>query len=173
MGRRRLAILSGLAMLVALPGAAIAQSGGSAGVNAPANVRVFRPLQLVALRNLDFGTIVLGTLTSSQTVSVRPSGRTCGSNGQLTCSGAFSTAQYRVTGQNNQAVMIRSATPTATLTNATGHQLALTPIFPGSVTMPNSGNQGVTFEVGGSLTIAPTTPDGVYSGPIDIQVNYQ
>jgi hypothetical protein len=39
--------------------------------------------------------------------------------------------------------------------------------------MPNSGNQGVTFEVGGSLTIAPTTPDGVYSGTIDIQVNYQ
>jgi hypothetical protein len=160
-----------LMMIVAAPAAA--QSGMVTNVSAPANVKVLRPLQLTTLRNLDFGTIVMGTITANQTVSVSQTGRSCGSGGQLTCTGTFATAQFRVTGTNNQVVLIRSATPTATLTNAAGKTLTLTPILPAPVTMPNSGNQGVTFQVGGSLVITPTTADGLYSGTIDIQVAYQ
>lgn len=171
---------SGLLRLLAAGAAAmslplspsLAQAGGSFNVNASANVKVLRPLQLTVLRNLDFGTIMMGSLTANQTVSVTSGGRVCGS-GQLTCSGTFATAQFRVSGTNNQVVLIRSATATATLTNAAGNQLTLTPILPGPVTMPNSGNQGVVFQVGGSLTITPTTADGLYSGTIDIQVTYQ
>jgi hypothetical protein len=161
------------ASLLALPAAAVAQSAGSSAITATANVRVVRPLQLTALRNLDFGTIIMGQLTTNQTVSVTASGRTCGSGGQLTCTGAFTTAQFQVIGTNNQVVLIRSATPTATLTNAAGQQITLTPTVPQSVTMPNSGNQGVIFQVGGSLAIGPTTGDGVYTGTIEIQVSYQ
>jgi hypothetical protein len=115
----------------------------------------------------------MGAITANQTVSVSEAGRSCGSGGQLTCTGAFATAQFSVTGTNNQVVLIRSATATATLTNAAGKTLTLTPILPAPVTMPNSGNQGVVFEVGGSLVITPTTADGLYSGTIDIQVAYQ
>jgi hypothetical protein len=167
----RLLLLFALLLGAAVP--AEAQSGGSSNVRAPTNVKVVRPLQLTALRNLDFGTIVMGTLTSTQTVTVSAGARTCGSGGQLTCSGTFATAQYRVIGTNNQLVLISAASPTFALTNATGAQLALRPILPTPVTLPNSGNQGVTFEVGGSLSIAPGTPDGMYSGTIDIQVAYQ
>lgn len=161
------------ASLLALPATAPAQSGGSSAVTATANVRVVRPLQLVALRNLDFGTIIMGQLTTSQTVSVTATGRTCGSGGQLTCTGSFSAAQFQVTGTNKEVVLIRSATSTATLSNAAGDQLILTPLVPSSVTMPNSGNQGVNFQVGGSLVIGPSTADGIYSGTIEIQVAYQ
>jgi hypothetical protein len=162
-----------LALLLGLAGPAQAQSGGSSNVRAPTSVKVVRPLALTALRNLDFGTIVLGNLTSSQTVTVSTTGRTCGSGGQLTCSGTFATAQYRVLGTNNQVVLISTATPTSTLTNAAGNRLTLTPSMPRTVTMPNSGNQGVVFDVGGSLTIAAGTPDGLYSGTMDVQVAYQ
>lgn len=167
----RLLLLFALLLGVSAP--AQAQSGGSSNVRAPTNVKVVRPLQLTALRNLDFGTIVLGTLTATQTVTVSTAGRSCGTGAQLTCSGTFATAQYRVIGTNNQLVLVSASNPTFPLTNASGNRLDLTPILPRSVTMPNSGNQGVTFDVGGSLSIAPGTPDGLYSGTIDIQVAYQ
>lgn len=162
-----------LASLLCLPTAALAQSAESSGVTATASVRVVRPLQLTALRNLDFGTIVLGQLTTSQTVSVTGSGRTCGSGAQLTCTGTFATAQFRVIGTNNQQVLISAPRAVVTLTNGAGQQLTLTPAMPRSVTLPNSGNQGVTFDVGGSLAIGPTTADGLYAGTIEIQVAYQ
>ena len=31
---------------------------------------------------------------------------------------------------------------------------------------------GYNFPMGGAITIAPTTVDGVYSGTIDVQVDY-
>lgn len=167
------ALVWALGVLLGLAAPAHAQSAGSSNVKATANVRVMRPLQLTALRNLNFGTIVMGTVTTDQVVTVASTGRACGSGGQLTCTGTFATAQYRVVGTNNQVVSITSSSPTFSLTNATGARLQLTPIMPSSIVIPNSGNQGATFEVGGRFTIGPTTPDGVYSGTIDIQVAYQ
>jgi hypothetical protein len=160
-----------LLFVVAAPVAA--QSGSVTNVSTTANVKVLRPLQLTTLRNLDFGTIVIETITSNQIVSVNSSGRSCGSGGQLTCTGLFTTAEFQVTGTNNQVVTIRSATPTTILTNAAGQTLTLTPQVPPSLTLPNSGVPGSTFQVGGSLVITPTTPPGLYSGTIDIQVAYQ
>lgn len=136
-----------------------------------ANARVVKPLQLTAEGNLDFGTILLVNVTSSQTVSVGPSGRSCGTG--LTCSGTFSMARYRVVGTQGQMIQITSATPTYTLTGSNGGSLTLTPILPAPLMLDNSGNPGKLFDVGGTLQINPTTPDGVYSGAIDIQVNYQ
>lgn len=46
------------------------------GTKPTANVRILKPLQLTSLRNLDFGTVVMGTLTANETVSVTASGRT-------------------------------------------------------------------------------------------------
>jgi hypothetical protein len=49
----------------------------------------------------------------------------------------------------------------------------MTPTFPGSVSFNNSGNQGVLFEVGGTLAFTSSMADGVYSGTLEIQVAYQ
>ncbi|HZH06690.1 MAG TPA: DUF4402 domain-containing protein, partial [Lautropia sp.] len=111
---------------------------------------------------------------AGETVGVTAAGRTCGTSGRLTCSGTFATAQFRVVGTNNQAILVSSSSPTITLANGNGGQVTLTPVLPpGTLSLPNSGNQGVVFEVGGRLGIAPTTPDGLYTGIIDIQVAYQ
>lgn len=157
--------------LVASPAAA--QQVSVTGPKPTASVNVMKPLQLAGLRNLVFGTVLVGSFTGSDTVTITPSGRTCGSTGGLTCSGTFSTAQYRVTGSNNQVALIRSVTPTVTMTNGTGGTLTLTPSFPSSVTIDNSGNPGKLFEVGGTLSFTSTMPDGLYTGTLDIQVAYQ
>lgn len=159
--------------LAFLPASALAQSVGTTGSKATASVNVMKPLQLTALRNLQFGTVLLGTFAGTQNVTISPSGRTCGSDAGLTCSGLFTTAQFRLTGSNNQVALITSPTPTVTLTNGTGAALPLTLSFPSSLTIDNSGNPGKLFEVGGTLAFTSTMADGLYTGTIDIQVAYQ
>lgn len=165
-------LLLALSALALLASPARAQSGG-ASQRATASVSVLKPLQLTTVRNLQFGTILIGSFTGTQNVSVTPSGRTCGSGGGLTCSGVFSTAQFRITGTNNQTASISSATSTVVLTNANGSTLMMTPSLPGSVSFGNSGNQGVLFDVGGTLAFTPTMDDGIYTGTLEIRVAYQ
>ena len=159
--------------LVLLPSAADAQSTGTTEVKATATVKVQKPLQLTALRDLQFGTVLLGTFTGTQNVVISSSGRTCGTGSGLTCSGVFTTAQFRLVGSNNQVALVSSPTPTVMLSNGAGATLALTLSYPSSVTIDNSGNPGRIFEVGGSLPFTSTMADGVYTGTIDIQVAYQ
>lgn len=169
---RRLILLAA-ATLPLLASPAAAQSVGVTGPKATASVNVMKPLQLTAMRNLQFGTVLVGTFTGNQNVTITPGGRTCGSGAGLTCSGVFSTAQYRVSGTNNQVALISSATPTVTLSNGAGATLTMTPTFPASVTFTNSGNQGVLFEVGGTLSFNSAMADGLYTGTLEIQVAYQ
>ncbi|NJC04835.1 hypothetical protein GGQ97_000628 [Sphingomonas kaistensis] len=166
-------LLLATGLLALAPAPALAQSVGTTGPKATASVNVMKPLQLTALRNLQFGTVLLGTFTGTQNVIISPTGRTCGSGAGLTCSGVFTTAQFRLTGSNNQVALISSPTPTVTLTNGAGATLALTLSYPASVTIDNSGNPGRLFEVGGTLGLTSTMADGVYTGTIDIQVAYQ
>lgn len=142
---------------------------------ATARARIVRPLVLARVTNLDFGTITLGTVAAGgETVSMTTAGVvTCGSGG-LTCSGTPVAAVYNVQGTNNQVVQIFSAT--SSLTNANdGTTLTFTPTLPasGTVTLTNSGAPGNNFNVGGSITILPATTDGVYSGNINVTVDYQ
>ena len=39
-------------------------------------------------------------------------------------------------------------------------------------TLTNSGAPGTNFNVGGQITILPTTAEGVYSGNMDVTVDY-
>ncbi|WP_395624022.1 DUF4402 domain-containing protein [Sphingomonas daechungensis] len=156
--------------LVATP--AVAAPVGAA-TPATARARIVRPLLLTATRNLDFGTITLGTVAAGgETVAMNQAGVvTCGSGG-LTCSGTPVSAAYNVQGTNNQVVVITAvASP---LTNANdGTTLSFSPNAPASVTLTNSGAPGTNFNVGGSITIVPATTDGVYSGNVNVTVDYQ
>lgn len=145
----------------------------SAATPATAKAKIVKPLILTATRNLDFGTITLGTVAAGgETVSVPQVGAiSCGSGG-LVCSGTAVSATYGVQGTNNQVVKI---TGTATdLTNANdGTKLQFTPNAPATLALTNAGAPGTPFSVGGSIIITPATTDGVYSGNIDITVDYQ
>jgi hypothetical protein len=141
---------------------------------ATANARLIKPLTLTALQNLNFGTIVMGTLTGDDVVSISQAGSVaCGSSGNLTCSGSPQAASYRITGTQGQVVSISSAAPSYTLSGSNGGTLSFVPSLPGSLTLGNSGAPGNDFSVGGSITIGTATVDGVYSGQIDVQVSYQ
>ena len=168
--RMTLAASVAAATLIATPAAA-APVGAS--TPATARAKIVRPLVLTATRNLDFGTITLGTVAAGgETVSISQAGVvSCGSGG-LVCSGAPQSAGYNVQGTNNQTVQIfASATNITNANDATN--LVFTPNAPASVNLTNSGAPGTNFSVGGSIIITPTTTDGVYTGNINVTVDYQ
>jgi len=158
---------------VSLGTSVVSAQTSTTGPKATATVKVQKPLQLTALRDLQFGTVLVGTFTGTQSVVIAASGRTCGTGTGLTCSGVFNTAQFRLVGSNNNVALVSSPTPTVTLSNGAGSTLALTLNYPSSVTVDNSGNPGKIFEVGGSLGFTSAMADGIYTGTIDIQVAYQ
>jgi hypothetical protein len=146
----------------------------SATADATAKARILRPLQLTSTQNLDLGTIVLsGSGSYSATVSIDKDGVfDCdGNSGNVTCSGTAQEAVYNVSGTNNEDVTI--AAGNVTLTGSNGGTLTLTPDFAASVTLTNSGAPGLDFGVGGSITVADTTTDGVYTGTFAVTADYQ
>ena len=148
----------------------------SSNPRATASARLIKPLTLTAVENLTFGTIVMGTLTANDVVSISTAGVvTCGTSTNLSCSGMPKAAEFRITGTQGQVVLISSSAPSFPLAGSNGGTLAFVPILPTTpaITLGNSGAPGNSFNVGGSITIGTATLDGVYSGPIDIQVAYQ
>jgi hypothetical protein len=147
----------------------------SATTNATAKARILRPLQLTSTQNLDLGTIVLsGAGAFTATIAIDRNGVfNCdgGSSTNVTCSGTTQQAIYNVSGTNNQNVTI--AAGPVTLNGSNGGTLTLTPDFASTVLLTNSGAPGVNFGVGGSITVANTTTDGVYTGTFAVTADYQ
>jgi len=145
---------------------------GPTNQNATATAHIVKPLTLNSVRNLDLGVIVLGSGTwSNATVGISRAGVFSCSNSNTTCSGAAQTAQYKITGTNNQDVTINA--PNVTLTNQNDSStLLMTVDNPGTVNLGNSGASGLTFDLGGSIIVSSTTSDGTYSGTFNVTVNY-
>lgn len=165
------AVVAGSVVLAfaAAPAAAIGPNQ-----NSTATARIVKPLTLTYVRDLNLGTIVLsgaGTWTGA-IISISRAGAFSCSNSNVTCSGATQTAQYRVTGTNNQTVTISA--PDVTMTNQTDgvSTLLLAVDNPGTVNLANSGTAGLTFDLGGQISVASTTPDGTYAGTFNVTVNY-
>lgn len=166
----RLAALAAVATLVATPAVAAPVAASPA---ARAHARIVKPLTLTANRDLDFGTIVVGALGGTQTVSVSQAGALGGCSGALTCSGTPASAEYTVTGTNNMTINVTATASNLTNTTSGGSEtLVFTPDAPATVALGNSGAAGVDFNVGGSIDIDPTTVDGLYEGDIDVTVDY-
>ena len=162
------ALMMGCAALAATP--AHAASSQVATVSAT----VVKPLALKWVQDLDLGTIVLGPgIWSNATVGISRTGVFSCTNANVTCSGATQVAQYNVQGTNNNTARITA--PNVTLTNQSDptKTLTLTVDNPGSIPIPNSGQPGVNFSLGGSITVSSTTAGGVYSGTFNVTVDYQ
>src|SRR4249919_3577897 len=80
----------------------------SPATQATATARIFKPLTISFVQNLDFGKIVLtGPSFAGEVVSISQAGIvTCGSapGTLLTCSGTTQAASYRLVGTNNAIV---------------------------------------------------------------------
>ena len=141
---------------------------------ATATARIFRPLTISRVQDLDFGTIVLtGASFNNEVLTISQTGAlTCGSNPGvlLTCTGPTQPAKYKLVGTNNAKVTI--SCPGFNLTGPS--TLAFTPSAPGTVDLGATGSTtGVTFAIGGSITLASTTPDGFYTGTFLVTADYQ
>jgi len=157
-------------------GAALAAAAPAHAANnqsATVSATVVKPLTLKWVQDLDLGTIVLGNGTwSGATVGISRTGIFSCTNANVTCSGATKVAKYNVTGTNNQTVRITA--PNVTLVNQSDptKSLTLTVDSPGTLVIPNSGNPGVDFPLGGSISLSSTTVGGVYSGTFSVTVDY-
>ena len=162
------ALFAGFAAFAATP--AHAASSQVATVSAT----VVKPLALKWVQDLDLGTIVLGPGTwSNATVGISKTGVFSCTNANVICSGATQVAKYNVQGTNNNTARVTA--PNVTLTNQSDptKTLTLTVDNPGSIPIPNSGQPGVDFSLGGSITVSSTTAGGVYSGTFNVTVDYQ
>jgi hypothetical protein len=170
MNMKKLLAIAGVAATLALTA-----SPAQAASQASASARVYRPLVLSSDQNLDLGIIVLsGASFTGQSVVMSTAGTitSCGSGGNLSCSGATTPARYTVVGAANQTVTVSA--PAFSLTNGAA-SLTFTPNAPATVNTGANGNStGVTFTIGGTLSgLANTTPDGTYSGTFAVTVAYQ
>lgn len=165
-------LAAGVALALAATPAAAAPT--SPNKNATATARIVKPLTLTWVQDLNLGTILLSGAApwSGAVVSIDRNGQFSCTNANVTCSGTTQVARYNVTGTNNQTVNITA--PNVVLTNANDatQTLTMTVDNPGSVVLPNSGNTGVNFNLGGSITVNSSTLDGVYSGTFNVTVDY-
>jgi hypothetical protein len=153
---------------------AYAQAVGVTGQPPAASARIIKPLTLTSTGAMDFGTIVIPSagVAANRTIVLGDTGviTDCGGDVDTVCSGATSVPTYNVTGTNRQDVTV-NLNP-STLNGNNGGTLTLQPTHAGTVTLPNSGNTGVDFVVGGEITITPATIDGYYTGFVDVTVEY-
>lgn len=134
-----------------------------------ASARIIKPLTLTSTGELNFGTIVMDGVTANRTVTLNDDATiTCAT--ELVCAASGTVPTYNVRGTNNQVVtIIKNAT---TLTGSNGGSLTLTPVGDSSVTLTSSGSPGDDFTMGGSIVIGAATIDGVYTGFVNVQVDY-
>jgi hypothetical protein len=169
--RARTGLSTLLVTLTAIAAAAPAHAANSQ--VATVNATVVKPLTLKWVQNLDLGTIALGPGTwSGATVGISRAGTFSCTNANVTCSGAVAVAKYNVSGTNNQVVRVTA--PNVTLVNQNDPTKSLTLVVdsPGTVALTNSGNPGVNFSLGGSISLSSSTAGGVYSGTFNVTVDY-
>ena len=160
---------------MAVPVCVLAGAGPARAASSTAKVsaNVLKPLTLTRVQDLELGTIVIGPGTwSGATVGISRAGVFSCASPNVTCSGATQVAKYNVTGSNSQPVRISA--PDVTLVNQSdaARTLTLAVDSPGTISLPNSGNKGVTFSLGGSIAVSSSTADGIYFGTFNVTVDY-
>jgi spore coat protein U-like protein len=164
----RLAALAAAATIAATPAYAVPVTG-----QAPtATARITKPLELTRIDDLDFGSVAV---TGSDTITIDhdDGSRDCGDPANLSCSGTWKRAEFKVTGSNNQDVTI--VTPDVTLAHinpAITDTLDLRLTSLGTVNLTSSGSNGTTFYVGGEVDIDEDAAEGTYVGTLAVTVNY-
>jgi hypothetical protein len=169
--KKLLATLGAFAVLAMTASAAEAVTPSA---QANATAKIYKPLTIAKTKDLNFGTIVLvGAAFANETVTVATTGAvTCGTGGgNITCGGAPTAAKFHLVGSNNAAVTV-----TSPAFNIAGPAtLAVTPTSTTqTVNLGATGNStGIDVLLGGSITLASSTPDGVYTGIWTVTADYQ
>lgn len=157
-------------VLVAALGAPVtAQAQNSADITAQANV--LTPLTVAGQQDLDFGDVFPG-VASTVTVANASAGRwlTTGSSGaevQL----AFTLPANLVSGGNNLPISFGASSAGYNVANNAGAATTFDPAA-GATTNLGVAPAELYVWVGGTVTPAVTQPQGLYTGTINLTVNY-
>lgn len=137
-------------------------------------VRAFRALAVAKTADLNFGRIQLPTSgQSTVTLNASTGARTVSGTGFGFPTPTPTRAAFTINGEGGQVVSVSipgafNLTGPATLPVTVTHTAAAMPTLSGAV-----GAAGAySFQVGGSLTLSPTTPTGSYSGTLTVSVDY-
>lgn len=138
----------------------------AATASADAKAKILAPVTVTKTADLDFGTIVTGTV--ADTVQISTAGaRTCGTN--LVCSGAVSAAGFTVDGTTGETVTV-SIPASVTLTSG-ANSMSASLVRSAPTVLLTAGVD--SFTVGGTLSVAANQADGSYLGTFTATVNYQ
>ncbi|MEO6198609.1 MAG: DUF4402 domain-containing protein [Sphingomicrobium sp.] len=178
-----------LAALAALGATAASAPAAAATATATVNANVLKPIQLTGGGTLDLGTILTpSTATYSGTFTVgaaaSQTGTFCAAG--FSCTGTPAAAMFNIQGTNKTNVGVNiPLNITLSLQNYTGGGTTPTMSITTSnsfaannsggsytIQLPNSGQPGLDFYVGGALTVTQATIPGSYSGTITITADY-
>ena len=168
---KRLLLLAGAIWALTLTNAPAQATPVSATANA--QVKIYRPLTITNNTALDFATVVLGTGTYTDTITLSTAGViTCGTH--VTCSGTPAAAKFTVTGTSNAVAAITLPSSTGILTGSNGGTVTVTLSAPATLALGSTGSTtGASFFVGGSFPVSNTTTDGLYTGQFTVNADYQ
>jgi Domain of unknown function (DUF4402) len=138
-----------------------------------AKAKILKPLTLTKAADLDFGTITMGAaLTSSNVVVGRSGGAATACGANLTCS-APTAAVFNATGVALQQLNVTLTNVPATLVNTVDSTKSVAFSVDPDATVSLDALGAGSFDIGGSITVLASTPDGQYNGTVDVTVSYQ
>jgi hypothetical protein len=154
----------------AAPANAATTAPVGASTPATATAQIVDPLSLTKSQDLNFGTLIkVSGMTASHVVTIDEADTvTC--TAELLCGGTTKSAKFDVAGSANQIVKVYVA-PT-TMNGPGGATLAFTPTNASTSPLTLSNAGAASFAIGGSITVAPTTASSIYSGNMNVTVDY-
>ncbi len=137
-----------------------------------AKAKIVKPLTLARVTDLDFGTITMGAALTSADVVVGRSGGASNACGTALLCTAPTAATFDVTGVALQQLNI-TVSNLAALVHTTDSTKSV-PFVSDPDTSVVLNNLGAgSFDIGGKITVASTTADGIYDGVVNVTVSYQ
>jgi hypothetical protein len=159
------------AALLLLPAAASAAPAG-ASPKARGQAALLRPLTLQRQADMDFGTL---GVTTGGSATINPlTGALSVTGGLVPLGGTVSPARYAGAASKQTVVNIRVPNQPVLITRVGGTQtLSLTAFtLDGQDKKALAQQQSFTFAVGATITVPAGTVEGLYTGEIDVTVQY-
>jgi Domain of unknown function (DUF4402) len=151
--------------------------GTSAGAQAAtqtgtAKAITLKPLSIVKLRDLDFGTLASGTTAGTVIINPNTDARTT-SGGALAAGGTPQAAQFYTYATGNILLIITLGAPPTLARSGGGATMTMSNLTLNGPTirlLPPAGI--IDLRVGGTLAVGASQLDGTYAGNFDVTVTY-
>lgn len=163
---RASALLAGLGVAAPATGAPVA--------TATARAEVLQPLTLSNSQALSFGSFSVGNAPGTVIIDADSGARSV-TGSVVAMGGDVSAARFSGFSSGNRQVEVTTPTASVTLTRAGGGETMTITAFTieGGDAVITPADNRFTFQVGGTLAVAPGQAEGVYEGSFEVRADYQ